>query len=153
MSQENVETVRGVFALAARFSGVLSAGEVDRYLTDAALREYFDPEIEWVPVPQSLLATSSYTGYAGVRRFWTDFLSAWDEYVLKPVDFVDCGDQVAMIMRMTARTQELRLDELWSSLFTLRDGKIVRVQGFTNREGALEAARLRSRKLEVDRDR
>ncbi|HKH15104.1 MAG TPA: nuclear transport factor 2 family protein [Solirubrobacterales bacterium] len=143
MSQENVDAVRRAAGLAAEFGGSVAAADVEHHLSDAALSEYFDPEIEWVPVPQSLLATSSYTGYAGVRRFWTDFLSAWDEYALKPVDFVDCGDQVAMIMRMTARTQELRLDELWSSLFTLRDGKIVRVEGFTNRDGALEAARLR----------
>jgi ketosteroid isomerase-like protein len=142
MSQENVETVRGVFALAARFSGVLTAGEVNRYLSDAALRDYFDPEVEWVPAPQSLLAGSSYTGYDGVRRFWTDFLSAWDEYEVEPVEFIDQGDQVAVIMRMTARTKELEIDELWSSLSTLRDGKVVRVQGFTNRDGALEAARL-----------
>jgi ketosteroid isomerase-like protein len=140
MSQENVETVRGVFALATEFSGGLTADEIERYLSDAALRGYFDPEIEWVPVPQSILATRSYEGYEGVRRFWTDFLSAWDEYSVEPVEFVDCGDQVAVIMRMTARTHGVEIDELWSSLSTLRDGKVVRVQGFTSRDGALEAS-------------
>jgi ketosteroid isomerase-like protein len=46
-------------------------------------------------------------------------------------------------MRMTARTKGLEVDEVWSSLSTLRDGKIVRVQGFTNHDGALKAAALR----------
>jgi ketosteroid isomerase-like protein len=113
---------------------------VETYLGDAALSEYFDPEIEWVPAQQSLLAHREYRGYEGVRRFWTDFLSAWDEYELEPVEFVDRGDQVAVVMRMTARTEGLQIDEVWSSLSTLRDGKIIRVQGFTSRDGALEAS-------------
>jgi ketosteroid isomerase-like protein len=140
MSQGNVETVRGVFGLAAEFGGNLSAGDVDRHLSDAALRKYFDPEAEWIPAPQSVLAASTYMGFEGVRQFWTDLLSAWDEYEVEPVEFIDRGDQVAVIMRMTARTQGLQIDELWSSLSTLRDGKVVRVQGFTNRDGALGAA-------------
>jgi ketosteroid isomerase-like protein len=41
---------------------------------------------------------------------------------------------------MTARTEGLQIDEVWSSLSTLRDGKIIRVQGFTSRDGALEAS-------------
>jgi hypothetical protein len=37
---------------------------------------------------------------------------------------------------------ELEIDEVWSSLFTNRDARIVRVQSFATREGALEAAGL-----------
>ena len=37
---------------------------------------------------------------------------------------------------------ELELGEAWSALYTLRNGRVVRVQGFTTREGALEAAGL-----------
>jgi ketosteroid isomerase-like protein len=59
---------------------------------------------------------------------------------VEPVEFVDRGDQVAVIMHMTARAEELEIDEVWSSLSTLRDGKIVRVEGFTSRSGAQEAA-------------
>jgi ketosteroid isomerase-like protein len=35
------------------------------------------------------------------------------------------------------------IDEIWSSLFTLRDGKIIRFEGFIDRSGALEATELR----------
>jgi len=37
---------------------------------------------------------------------------------------------------------ELEIDEIWSALFTMRDARIVRVQDFASRDGALEAAGL-----------
>ena len=40
---------------------------------------------------------------------------------------------------MKGRTRDLEVDEMWSSLSTIRDGRIVRVQGFASPEGALEA--------------
>jgi ketosteroid isomerase-like protein len=140
MSNRNVQTVRGLFGLAAEFSGELHPEDLERLLSDPSLGEYFDPEVEWIPAQQSPLGGGSYRGYEGVRRFWTGFLSAWDEYTIEPVEFINRGDQVAVVMQMTARTHEIQIDELWSSLSTLRDGKIVRVEGFTNRDGALEAA-------------
>jgi hypothetical protein len=40
------------------------------------------------------------------------------------------------------RMHELEIDEVWSHLYTLRNGRVVRVQSFASREGALEAAGL-----------
>lgn len=137
MSQENVELVRRLFAEVP--SGI-SPGELEHILNDVTLEQFFDPDIEWIPVTQSLLATGSYRGYEGVRRFWREFLSIWEEYDIKGEDFVDCGDQVAAVMRMRGRTHDVEVDETWSSLHTIRDGRIIRVQGFTTRQGALEAA-------------
>jgi hypothetical protein len=39
--------------------------------------------------------------------------------------------------------RELKIEENWSALFTLRNARIVRVQAFGSREGAFEAAELR----------
>jgi ketosteroid isomerase-like protein len=139
MSQQNVELVRRLFAeLAPNFP----VDEPESRLTDATLGEFFDPEIEWVPVRQSLLAVDSYRGYDGVRRFWIEFLSTWEEYVVEPQEFFDRGDQVAVIMRMSGRTHDLAIQETWSSLYTLRNGRILRIEAFTSRDGAVEAAGL-----------
>ncbi|MEK6252241.1 MAG: nuclear transport factor 2 family protein [Actinomycetota bacterium] len=138
MSQENIELSRRVFAELARANEL---DEVER--TDAALEEFFDPDVEWVPVPQGLLAGSTYQGYEGIRRFWADFVSAWDEYLMEPQEFLDAGDQVVVIVRVRGRMHKLEINEVWSVLNTFRDGRIVRVQGFTSRDGALEAAGLR----------
>jgi ketosteroid isomerase-like protein len=140
MSAQNVELVHRLF-------GELAAGfpvdQVDSHLNDAALEQFFDPDVEWIPVAQSLLATDSYRGYEGVRRFWREFLSTWDDYAIEAEEFLDAGDQVAVRMRLTGRTHDVEVDELWSSLSTIRDGRVVRVQGFTTPDGALEAAGLR----------
>jgi ketosteroid isomerase-like protein len=133
MSRENVEVVRALHQLRP---DDLVAGR--REPTDL-----FDPEIEWLPASQSLLAGDRYHGHEGVRRFWTDLLSTWDEYVVEAKEFFDFGDQVAVIMRIRARSgRGLEVNEVWSGLYTLRDGRIVRFQGFADREGALEAVGL-----------
>ena len=138
MSQENVAIVRRAFAALAGES--VERDELEGRLTDAALREFFDPDVEWIPTGQSPLATSEYHGYEGVRRFWAEVLTAWDEYRMEPQEFFDAGTQVAVVMRMRGKTHEVEIDEVWSGLWTLRNGRAVRVQGFASRDGALEAA-------------
>jgi ketosteroid isomerase-like protein len=137
MSQENVEIVR---RLLAALQSVDSGNFEVRF---AEVREIFDPEVEWVAAPHSLLASEEYRGYDGVRRFWTQFLSAWDEYGLEVDEVIDAGDQVVAVMRLSGRTNELEVDEARSSLLTLRDGRIVRIEPFASKDGALEAAGLR----------
>jgi hypothetical protein len=46
-------------------------------------------------------------------------------------------------MRLSGRTNELEIDEMRSSLLTLRNGKIVRIEPFASKDDALEAAGLR----------
>jgi hypothetical protein len=77
VSQENVELVRGLYAELASEG---STQEIEQRMSDDALRRFLDPEIEWVPVTESLLAVDSYRSFDGVRRFWGEFLSAWERY-------------------------------------------------------------------------
>lgn len=136
MSGENVEVVRRLFDAFER----VDVGDFERRFD--SVREILDPEVEWIAVPQSLLASEEYRGYDGVRRFWTQYLSAVDEYRIETEELIDAGDQVVAVLRLTARTNELEVDEVRSSLVTLREGRIVRLQGFARKEAALEAAGL-----------
>jgi ketosteroid isomerase-like protein len=132
MSRENVEIVR-------RFYKLLPGS-----LVDGAGLELCDPEIEWLPVQQSLLGANSYRGHSGLRRFWEDLLSAWEEYRVEPQELLDLGDQVVVVHLIRARSKRgLEVAETWSALFTLGDGMIVRCRNFTDRGGALKAARAR----------
>jgi ketosteroid isomerase-like protein len=136
MSRENIEVVRRLFAA---FRSV-DVGNFERSFDE--VREIFDPEVDWVAAPHSLLSSEEYRGYDGVRRFWTQFLSAWDEYGVEVEELIDAGDQVVAVMRLSGRTNELEVDEARSSLLTLRDGRIVRIEPFASKDGGLEAAGL-----------
>jgi hypothetical protein len=132
MSHENVELVRQLYEL--RPADMADVG---------AWRELFDPDVEWLPAAQSLLAGDSYQGPEGVSRFWADLMSGWEDYRVEPREFRDLGDHVVVVMRIHARAARgIEIDETWSSLWTLRNGKVIRFQGFTDRDGALEAAGL-----------
>jgi ketosteroid isomerase-like protein len=137
MSRANVELVRRLYE---DLAGEGSALEFERRLTDEALGHFLDPAIEWLPVEHSLLAVESYRGFDGVRRFWGEFLSTWESYKVEALSFYDAGDRVAVVVHIVGRTHELEVDETRSSLLTLRDGRVVRVQSFADPDAAREAA-------------
>jgi ketosteroid isomerase-like protein len=138
VSKENVELARRLYAELASEG---SRQEFEQRLTDEALSRFLDPTIEWVPVTDSVLAVDSYRGFEGVRRFWGEFLSAWERYRVEPLRFEDAGDQVAVVVHIVGWTHELEVDETRSSLLTVRDGRVVRVESFADAEGALRASR------------
>ncbi len=137
MSRENIELVRRLYEELAHEG---SPREFDQRLTDEALGRYLDPGIEWLPVGHSLQAVDSYRGFDGVRRFWSEFVSTWDSYKVEPLSFHAAGEQVAVVVHIVGRTHALEVDETRSSLLTLRDGLVVRVQSFADLDGAREAA-------------
>ena len=141
MSRENIELVRRLYA---ELAGEGATQEFVQRLTDDALSRFLDPGIEWVAVPHSLLAVDSYRGFDGVRRFWGEFLSTWESYKVEPLEFYDAGDQVAVVVHIVGRTHELEVEETRSSLLTIRDGRVVRVQSFADPDGARQAAGLPS---------
>jgi ketosteroid isomerase-like protein len=143
MSQENVELVRRMFAFFKAFEGRIETDEVTGRLPDAALGDFFDPKLEWFPIPEGVLGDSTYRGFDGFRHWVADFPAVWDEFHMEPQEFLDRGDQVVAVVRARGRLHELEIDEVWSGLFSFRDGRVVRVQNFGTREGALEAAGLR----------
>jgi ketosteroid isomerase-like protein len=130
MSQENVEIVRRAFESEGPPPSV------------RVLEVFFHPDVEWIAAADTLVA-GTYQGYDGIRRFWEAIFSVWDTYVVEPLEFRSVeNDRVAVVTRMHARTRDIEVNQTWSVLWTLRDGKIARVEGFSKREGALEAAGL-----------
>jgi ketosteroid isomerase-like protein len=138
MSQENLELVRRGFQA---FLGGHWETRAET-LTDDFLSEFFDPEVEWHPIPQGVLAGGTYVGFEGLRRFWTDFFAAWDEISAVPEEFWEADDLVAVRVQMRGRMQDIEVDETWSLLFTLRNARVMRIDNFSTPDGALEAAGL-----------
>jgi ketosteroid isomerase-like protein len=120
MSQENVEIVR-------RFLSVVDADEA---LT------YADPGIVWNPIEE--LPTQ---GHDAVRTSVAYWRAEWDDYQVLPEEFLEVGDSVVATVRLRGRGRAsgLEIDARFYDVYTLRDGKIVRMDQFTERSEALEA--------------
>ena len=123
MSLENVEVVR-------RF---LVVDDLDEALADV------DPGIVWNPVEES-----SAQGHDPVRASTARWKSEWDDYELIPEEFADMGDRVVVTVRFRARGRGsgIEVDARLYDVFTLRGGKIVRMDQFAEQSEALEAAGL-----------
>jgi uncharacterized protein len=122
MSQETVEIVRR-FLIA----------DVDEAMTFA------DPDIVWNPIEE--LPTQ---GHDAVRASLARWKAEWDDYEVLPEEFVDGGDRVLATVRVRGRGRGsgVEIDARFYDLYTLRDGKIVRMDQFTERAQALEAVEL-----------
>ena len=97
---------------------------------------YADPGIVWNPTSEA-----STQGHDAVRASLARWKGAWDDYELMPEEFVDRGDRILVTVRLGARGRGsgVEVDARFYDLYTLRDGKIVRMDQFTERSEALEA--------------
>jgi ketosteroid isomerase-like protein len=136
MSEDNLEIVREVFAAAARAISGGPLEDLDRLL---------DPDVEWIPINAALEGTS-YRGHDGVRRWVDEMNRDWDDFEALPNEFVDLGNDRQLAFgtwRARGRGSGVQLDAQPAAwLIRLRNGKVVRMQTFTDRADALEAAGL-----------
>jgi ketosteroid isomerase-like protein len=87
----------------------------------------------------------SYRGRDECQAFLEDQISAFESSTAEPVEVFEGGEHVAVFVKLRARPKEssAEIEALMiGHLFTLRDGLIVRLQTFPQREKALEAAGL-----------
>jgi ketosteroid isomerase-like protein len=138
MSQENVELVRRAFEV---FNRTYAAGTPDL----SELLDFLDPDIEWVPI-MAILEGTTYHGHEGMRQWIEEVKRDWVAFEPRPEEFRDLGDDRILALgawRAQGRGGDALLDipqAAW--LIQIRNGKIVRLQTFTERKKALEAAGL-----------
>jgi ketosteroid isomerase-like protein len=130
MSQENVEVVRSIFAAWER--------------GDEAFLPFLDPEIEW-HVRSDLPDSDIYRGLEGMERLTRTFDEVLDESWYSPREFLDIDDQVVVVLSWGGRgkTSGIAFEERGETwIFTLRDGKVIRIKEYSSKDEALEAAGL-----------
>jgi len=114
----------------------LAAVEADD--VEAAL-QLLDADV--VVTPSSELVTGStgpYHGHAGARRWFAEAALAVQKLRFEPYEFVDFGDQVYVSGRHSV---ERDVGEYGASVWRFEHGFIVQVQGYANRDDALNAVR------------
>ena len=130
MSQENVEIVRRMWEafLANDFQTALSS---------------YDPDVEWdgTNLPDGQVGR----GLDAIMDHITQWSDIWGESWHVEVErVIDAGgDHIVVFIRETGRSSSgLDMDERHGELYTVRDGRIVRRQGFSDANEALEAVGL-----------
>jgi ketosteroid isomerase-like protein len=131
MSQENVEIIR-------RIAEAFERGGLDKF------REYYHPDIEWHEDP-SFPEAGVYRGLEAVEAYNRQFLSEFAEMHYEPQELIDANEHVIANMRIQGRGKAsgatFDLSAWW--VFTLRDGRLIRVHAYLDRTRALEAVGLR----------
>jgi ketosteroid isomerase-like protein len=151
MSQQDVETVRrffeaGLRSLAAYYANprssvvALEAGELDR-ATEAVLA-FLHPDIELNALASTLYG-GTVRGHLGWLRVWDELLEAGWQVSGLDEDLEDLGDgHVLATGKVKWGGRQMELEERRAYMYTVRDGLIVRIDGFRDRREALEAAGL-----------
>ncbi len=133
ISQENVDAIRRVYEAMAR-------GDF------WAAREVFDPAIawEWSSSVSGLTGVETYHGIEGVEAATRDWFQAWDRFSQEAEEIAAVGDAIVVLTRMhgwlKGSTQEIETKA--GAVWTFRNGKVIRYQGFDSPAEALEAAGL-----------
>ena len=131
MSQRNVDTVR-------RTLEAYEAGDIETMLS------FMDPNGELYSAIIGGAEGKVYRGHAGFRSWFAETEVAFETLSTELTEFRDLGDRVLGFGRVHARGREsgVELDSATGWLFTLREGKIVRAEGYLDPAKALEAAGL-----------
>lgn len=85
------------------------------------------------------------SGLDGLIQTWRDWLEPWEEYWTTVERFIDAGENHVLVLvrdRGRARGSDAEVKLEAASVWTLRDGKIARVEFHTSRQKAYEAAGL-----------
>src|SRR4029450_9332563 len=128
MSRENVETERDIYA-AWRKTGLWAAsGDLD-------------PGIEWVN-PDNAIEPGTRNGVVAFEAAWSSVRDSFESVEFEAGDFLDAGDHVVYITIMRARGHGSGADveHPQGHVWTIMNGKAVRMRWFHHHHLALEAA-------------
>jgi ketosteroid isomerase-like protein len=101
-----------------------------------------DPEIEIYD--HDLPDAGEYRGFEGLGRWQADWERSWESWRWDPEDFIDAGERVVAVLRVHAKGRQSGVDvqRVDGAVWTLRNGKCVRLDYYGSSDEALEAVGL-----------
>jgi ketosteroid isomerase-like protein len=107
-----------------------------------ALLDVFDAEVEVRPALGTFLTSTVYRGHEGVATWYQETYEPWAELQAEPQRFVEAGERTVVVVALHARVQggTVDLETEIAHVVTIRDGRIVRLEGFERPDDALAAA-------------
>jgi ketosteroid isomerase-like protein len=145
VSQADVEIVRGIL-------GPFEEGDIIPLFRDdainasmvAASEPFFTPDFRCVFVREDV-GRAEYRGLGGLRTAWLDWLEPWEAYHPRVEDVIDAGaGRVVVLTCDHARPKgsNVMTQFLGAPVWTLREGRIARIEFYWNRSEGLAAAGL-----------
>ena len=131
MSEENVERLRYAF---------------EQFMATGELSGDFAPDFVWdMSTFRDWPEQQIYPGIEGARQFLEEWRDAWEDWELQVEDMFDAGDDVVAVLRQRGRSKAtgLPVDMHFAQVWTLRDGKQLRMRMYASPDEALEATGLR----------
>ena len=106
------------------------------------MSEFYDPEVEFNPGLLPPGEQTRYIGREGVKEWTRNVSDFWVAVTAEPEERVEVGsDRILTIDRWHFEGRDgIEIVEELPTLLTFRNGLIVRVDGFTDKADALEAA-------------
>jgi ketosteroid isomerase-like protein len=135
MSQENVEIVKAVYR-----------GWNERGVD--GMQTFLHDDLEYLPAEEGEIIH----GRDPLRRYWEAFLEAWDEFDMRPTEFLDSGDRVFNGVAINGRGRGSGVEvamEFWQ-VWLIRGDRAARCEEYLNRGEALEAVGLSEQDAHAD---
>jgi uncharacterized protein len=133
MTRANVEIVR-------RVADAFAAGDADTVF------DLVSPEIEWgFSHADTWLEEKVYRGYEGIGEFFGKWVGEWEDYRFEVEEVIDAGDKAVAIIRDEGRGKSsgITLERRHAEVWTIHDGRVVKIEPFDDRAQALDAVGLR----------
>jgi ketosteroid isomerase-like protein len=139
MSENDVQLVRQLL-------GPFEQGDIVPLFHDdaiwASLAPFFTPDFECVFVREDV-GRAVYPGLDGLRAAWLDWLEPWDSYLAVIDDVIDAhAGRVLVLTSDHARPKGASAETTFTGapVWTVRDGKVARIEFYWNRADGLAAA-------------
>jgi ketosteroid isomerase-like protein len=131
MSLDDVEVLRQLF-------DAFNSEDIERIVAFA------HPEL-LIEIPPEISAEPDvYRGQDGMRRYFESFQDAMEEIRFHAERFWDAGQSVVVALRVEAkgRMTAIPVQQRSASVWTVRDGKVIRIRAYPSPTDALEAVGL-----------
>jgi ketosteroid isomerase-like protein len=123
--------------LLRRFYESFNQGDLDAVLELCTedVEIYKDPEVV------EMVAAFTPRGQEHVAQYLRVWLESWDDYNARPEEFVQSGDEIAVLTQLRARGKgsQFEIDEEMADVFAIRKGRIARLRLYVSRGDALDS--------------
>jgi ketosteroid isomerase-like protein len=109
------------------------------------LRDFLDRDIDWRAAEGAIDDVGGMRGHDAIRRYIEDWSDHFDNLTLAPQEFVEIDDERVMVLqRLSGRAKHTGIEtELtFFVIYTIREGRFVKVREYTTRQEALDALAL-----------